>query len=302
MAVVGRITTGRQIVLRDGRRLGFAEFGDPTGKPVFLFHSLPGSRLFRHPDDAVTAALRVRLITMDRPGFGLSDFQPGRRLLHWPDDVTTLANALGIERFAVIGVGAGAPYAAACAYKIPRRVTTTAIISGISPMNRRGMKENMVPMLRNFYIMAYRAPYLLRLVMWFGAREAQNYPEKYLSRMDGAALLETDRQKFLHDPVYRAVWVESITEAFVRGSTPFSEDMIIISRPWRFSLQDIRIPVYLWHGEADAFAPMQMGQYMAQMIPACEAHFYPNEGHAIMFTHWSEILSALTAEFERLHD
>ncbi len=299
MPALGQINTGRQVQLRNGRRIGFAEFGDPQGKPVFLFHGLPGSRLFRHPQDEITVARGVHMITIDRPGFGLSDFQPGRKLLQWSDDVRAVADSLGIDRFAVLGLGAGVPYALACAYRIPRRVTTAGLISSIGPMNKRGSKEDMVPMLRNFYTMAFRAPTLFRLVMWFGAREAQSDPDKYLSRMDAPNLALEDRQMFLQDAVIRALWVESIIEDFWKGSTPFSEDMIIISRPWRFKLQDIRIPVYLWHGETDAFAPVQMGRYLAQSIPACDAVFYPNEGHALFFNHWDEILSQVVAEFDR---
>ncbi len=86
--------TSKQIHLRDGRALGYAEFGDPAGKPVFFFHGFPGSRLQRYPDDAIAIASGARIITIDRPGLGLSSFQPGRKLLDWPGDVVELAYAL----------------------------------------------------------------------------------------------------------------------------------------------------------------------------------------------------------------
>src|SRR5512139_3720722 len=106
----------RHIQLRDRRSLSCAEYGDPQGKPVLFFHGTPSSRLFRHPDDSIAASLGVRLITVDRPGFGLSDPKPGRILLDWTDDVIELADAFKIERFAVAGVSGGGPYAAACGY------------------------------------------------------------------------------------------------------------------------------------------------------------------------------------------
>src|SRR5690606_2042546 len=122
---------------------------------------------------------------------------------------------------------------------------------------------------------------------------------KYLSRMDGPHLLDEDRRMFLGDGAAHAIWVESVAENFWKGSTAFSEDMIILTRPWRFKLQDIRIPVYLWHGEADAFAPVQMARYLAQSIPVCDAVFYPNEGHALFFNRWDEILAQVLTEFDR---
>src|SRR5512136_1482675 len=109
------------IALSDGRTLAYAEYGDPTGQPVFFFHGMPGSRLFRPPDQ-ITAKVGVRLITTDRPGYGLSTFQPGRRFLDWPGDIAQLADHLNMEKFAVMGHSAGGPYVAACAYALPQRV------------------------------------------------------------------------------------------------------------------------------------------------------------------------------------
>src|SRR6476661_2822678 len=126
---------GRIIRLPDGRALGFAEWGDPAGRPVFLFHGTPGSRLSRHPDESQARAQGVRLITVDRPGYGLSDPLPRRRLLDWPADVAALAAALRLERFALVGVSGGGPHALACAYACPDRVTAVALIGGAGPMD-----------------------------------------------------------------------------------------------------------------------------------------------------------------------
>lgn len=293
MPALGKIATGRQAQLPDGRRLGFAEFGDPAGKPIFLFHSHPSSRLFRHPDDSLTSSLGVRLITIDRPGFGLSDFQRGRRLLNWPNDVMHLADALGIDRFAVLGYGAGGAYAAACAYKHPRRISALGLVASISPAERRGTRDNMLPMLRNFYTMAHFAPRLLRFTLYFGAREAQSYPETYLARLDAPALSAADRALLMDDPQIRSLLVEDIGEAFRNNSTPFAEDIIIVSRPWGFRLRDLHIPTYLWHGERDIFMPVQMGCDIAEAVFGCQAQFLPDEGHAIIFNHWQTILSKL---------
>src|SRR5215471_4610530 len=104
LSTMNRYNTFNKVIsLRDGRTLGYAEYGDPNGKPVFFFHGLPGSRLQRHPDESIATGLGARLITIDRPGYGLSDFQQARTLLDWPDDVTQLANSLRIDQFAAIG-------------------------------------------------------------------------------------------------------------------------------------------------------------------------------------------------------
>ena len=112
----------RLIRLPDGRNLCYAEYGDPQGKPVMSFHGGPGSHLEHEAYSATIGSLGVRLICPDRPGMGLSDFQPGRKLLDWPPDVLALADALGLERFGVMGWSVGSQYALACAYAIPERL------------------------------------------------------------------------------------------------------------------------------------------------------------------------------------
>ena len=110
---------GRVLRLADGRRLGFAEYGASGGQPLLFFHGTPGARLVAGFAHQSALRLNVRLIAPERPGFGRSDFQAGRRILEWPDDVAALADALGLERFAVAGVSGGAPYALACAWRLP---------------------------------------------------------------------------------------------------------------------------------------------------------------------------------------
>ncbi len=125
---------GTTIPLSDGRSLAYAEYGDPRGRPVFFFHGTPGSRFFR-PADEITRNMGVRLITADRPGYGLSTFQPGRRILDWPSDITQLADHLGINRFAVAGHSGGGPYVLACAAALPERVSAAALVAAAGPVD-----------------------------------------------------------------------------------------------------------------------------------------------------------------------
>src|SRR5438874_7114623 len=107
MVTISAQEQGQTIRLRDGRLLAYAEFGDPSGIPLIFCHGWGDSRLTRHPDDTRTAALGVRLITIDRPVFGRSTFQPRRMLLDWPADVVQLADTLELERFALLGHSGG---------------------------------------------------------------------------------------------------------------------------------------------------------------------------------------------------
>ena len=116
--------------LRDGRRIGVAEFGTLRGTPVFYFHGFPASRLEGQLVHDAAVRQHVRLVALDRPGFGCSDFRP-RTLADWPRDVVEVADALGVNRFAIYGLSGGAPFALACAADLPDRVSATAIVAGL---------------------------------------------------------------------------------------------------------------------------------------------------------------------------
>ena len=134
--------TNQTIKLKDGRTLGYAEYGAPQGKPVFEFHGNPSSRLGSKFLDEAAKRLGARIIGIDRPGMGLSDYKSGRQLLDWPDDVFELADALGIDRFAILGGSGGTPSVLACAYKIPERLTAVAVLFGPPPLDMPGAADS----------------------------------------------------------------------------------------------------------------------------------------------------------------
>src|SRR5512140_2188131 len=103
--------TEQNITLPDGRKLAYAEYGDPDGKPVIYCHGNPGSRLDpKMLDLQLLRKFHVRIIAPDRPGMGGSDFLPGRKISDWPADVTALADGLHLDRFAILGISGGGPY------------------------------------------------------------------------------------------------------------------------------------------------------------------------------------------------
>ena len=104
------------LTLKDGRTLGYAEAGDLKGKPLFLFHGLHSSRLEVKLFDEEMLASNIRLISIDRPGMGISTFQEKRKVLDVVADIDALANSLDIDIFSVLGSSSGVKYVLACAY------------------------------------------------------------------------------------------------------------------------------------------------------------------------------------------
>jgi pimeloyl-ACP methyl ester carboxylesterase len=277
------------ITLADKRKLGYAEYGDPQGKPVLYFPGTPSSRLL-HPPIEQTTALGVHLFVLERPGYGLSDFQKERQLLDWPEDVSAFADAEGIDRFPVIGVSGGGPYAAVCAYSIPQRVTRAAIVSGVGPTDLPGSTAEM-PRIRQLGAMVARhAPRLLGAVLWLVANPQRN-PERFFDRM--AAGNSPVDQKVISQPEIRAMLMENYTEATRPGIRGFAQDSIILSNPWGFPVEDIAIPVFLWHGEEDANVSISAARTLARRIPNCRATFLPEKGHWLFYECWEDILRSV---------
>lgn len=277
------------IRLRDGRRLGYAEWGDRAGSPLLYFHGWPGSRLEGRLGADAARANGVRLIALDRPGMGLSEYQPRRSLMDWPDEVVQLAAALGLERFAVLGISGGGPYAAVCASKLSERLTRVGIVSSLAPLDVPGVAAGMGRRNRMAFQLIGRVAALRRALFAATAISARRRPDRTLERGLGEAM---DKQ-YLARPVVRKVLAESLSEAFRSGGRGPAWEMGLYTRPWGFRLEDIRIPVYLSHGEQDANAPVAMGRYLAAVIPECQATFYPGEGHLHFVDRLPEILAAL---------
>jgi len=280
------------IRLPDGRTLGFAEYGDPSGRTVLFFPGTPSGRLFHHPDESIALSVGARVVTIDRPGYGLSDFQPGRALLEWPSDVIALADALETDRFAVAGISGGAPYVAACAFRIPGRLTSAAIVGGLGPIDWPGAMEGMPGERRVGVRLGRRAPWLVRPLLWVRLNPHRN-PERFYQRVL-AQSSQVDRA-VLTRPEIRAMLIQNWTEATRRGVRGYAWETVIFSQPWGFRLEDIAMEVHLWHGEEDASMPLAVGHYLARTIPMCHSTFLPGEGHFLLFDHWAEILAAMVS-------
>jgi len=284
--------TENTLPLPDGRTLGWAEFGDPGGKPVLYCHGFPGSRLEAELTNTAAGRHGLRIVAPDRPGYGLSDFQPGRTLASWPADLAHLADALGIDTFAVLGISGGGPYAAACAHKLPRRLTGVGIVCGLGPTDRHLLRQMKAPARWGFGI-ARHAPALARLL--FGGpvgRIMGRKPEAVL-RLLSVSAPEADRQALCR-PGVRNILTASIREAFRQGGAGAACDLCLFARPWGFDPAQAKAPVRLWHGEQDPTVPAAMGRHLAERIPGCHGEFLAGEGHfSLPIRHMDEILSAL---------
>jgi pimeloyl-ACP methyl ester carboxylesterase len=280
------------IKLQDGRSLGYAEFGAPTGKPIFLFNG-SFSRLFYPLDDSISIAANARIITVDRPGFGLSTFQPNRTILDWPKDLAELADALGLDRFAVAGGSAGGPYAAACAFELPDRLTALALVSSLAPWDAPEISKSLTPLYRMFPAIARYAPWLLTFAQWLTLR----FPESAWKQIY-ARLPECDKDVLKAHPELNTknAILNDVLEINRNGVRGGVWDSILLMGPWGFSPAAITVKTFLWQGEQDLNVPPKMGKFLAKSLPNCTARFVPDAGHLLYMNHWEEIVRALVKD------
>lgn len=280
------------IQLPDGRRLGYAEFGNPTGKPLFIFNG-SASRLFYPMDDAVTRALNIRIITVDRPGFGISDFNANHSLLAWADAIEKLANQLRLAQFAVAGGSAGGPFAAACAYKLPQRITKLGLISSLAPFDAPETTKGMSFAYRLIPFFAHRMPKFLAFTQSLAMRRPEMLWKQFYKRLPACdkAVLQTHPEIDM-----KQLLLNDVPEIYRQGSAGIIKDMQVLTSAWGFDPAAIRVKTYIWQGDHDVNVPLAMAQYLARTIPNSELRIYANEGHLMYLSHWQEIIETLSAD------
>lgn len=285
--VPAQLTT-RVITLSDGRQLAYSEVGDPGGVPIIHQHGMPGSRFDHEAEPDFYREMGVRVITPDRPGYGLSDPHRHRRLLDWPADIAQLADHLGLARFGITALSGGGIYALACAAKIPERVTDVVVTGCPGPMQRPGAMAEMRFLTRAGVWLGSRAPWLLEWGANLLVGLVRHYPRFFVDHFNEGRP-EADRY-WMSVPSVNRDAVETLREAMRPGIGGYVQDVRVLASPWGFSLQDIRIPVSLWHGDQDRVIPLSHGRYLAAAIPTATLRICPGEGHMLMWNHLGDIL------------
>lgn len=279
--------------LRGGRRLGYAEYGPASGRPVVWFHGTPGARRQIPPQAREVAHARgVRLIAVERPGIGASTPYVYGSMIEWAADVEALCDGLGLDRLGVAGLSGGGPYALACAHEMPERVFAVALLGGVAP----AVGDDAAPGGLTSYarvlsrlVGAARAPLGLVLPRIVASLARVGEPAMDLF----ASFMPPGDQRVFQDPGIRKMFIEDILLGSRRFMQAFLLDAILFGRPWGFSLGGIRVPVHMWYGDADVIVPIAHGEHMARRIPGAVLRVRPEEGHLGGLGASDEIFDAL---------
>lgn len=290
--------TAKETMLRlsDGRRLAYQEYGDLQGYPILLFHGTPGSRLWFMEDDPSTSAMGIRLIALDRPGYGGSDPKPDRTLLDWVEDVNEAVQILELNRYSVLGVSGGGVYAAACACKAPKGLHSAAMVASGMPFHGGKAPASMNRPNRMVFWLSRHAPWLLKSAFRAQIKMMETNPERYKQSLlkGNAHLSEWDRARLQTDEQATATFYH-MREAFRQGPDEAVRECALLSKPWDFELHDIQVPTYVFHGEADTMAPYDAAAAAVANVPNCQLITIEEAGHFLIEDEavWREILLSL---------
>lgn len=268
------------ITLSDGRKLGFCEYGDKQGIPVFLFHGTPGSRIWFLEDDEVARSLGIHLIATDRPGYGLSDKKQNRQLIDWATDIEELADFLHIDKFSVFGVSGGGAYASAVSYCLPNRTQLCVLVSTATPFVDGKPPKSMSKENRLAFFLSKYLPWLLKIANNSQKKLIDQSPEKYKATLKkgGSHLPEWDNQMLLNEEILNTTVFQS-KEAYRQGVDEVLYESKLLTKDWGFNLKDIQIPIKIWHGEKDTLSPVNEVKTMADKFLYIETFYIENGGH-----------------------
>lgn len=264
--------------LPDKRTLSYVEYGPSMGTPVLYFHGFPGShqdiQLFKGAE--LAEKYHIRLIAIDRPGYGYSSSVPDRKLSDWSEDIRYLCSSLGLESFSILAYSGGGPFALACAQARLEGLKKVFIISGMGPKKAPESKKGSAMLIP-------KAP---RLILKGMSRMVEEKPEKLEANMR-KGFPEVDQAILDHAEINIAM-NRTLKEAFSSGYQGALEDAHIYKKPWGFQLAEIDKQVVLWHGGQDENVKITTAMYMAEQLPYCLVELKSEEGHLSLIHNYAD--------------
>lgn len=281
------------VAVEGGRRLGFAEFGAPQGRAVFWLHGTPGGRRQIPIEARIFAERRnVRLIGLDRPGIGSSSPHVYDNVLAFTDDLRIVADTLGVDRMAVVGLSGGGPYTLGAAYAMPERVVAAGVLGGVAPVVGPDAIDGGLLKLGTL-----AAPLLAVAGVPIGAaataaiRVVRPFASPIID-LYGRLSPEADR-RLLARPEFKAMFLDDLLNGSRKQmAAPFA-DIVVFARDWGFRVADVKVPVRWWHGDTDHIVPIRHGLHVVDLLPDAEFLHLPGESHLGGLGASEEILTTL---------
>lgn len=265
--------------LRDGRRLGFAEFGPPDGTPVVWLHGTPGARR-QIPSEARSFARRegLRIVGIDRPGIGSSTPHVYGAIADFATDLEAVADCLGLDELTVIGLSGGGPYALAAGALLADRVRSVGVLGGVAPtVGPDAIGGGLVALARRLAPVISVARVPVGAALTGAIRVAKPLAPRALD-LYARYTTEGDR-RLLTRPEFKAMFLDDLLNGSRKQLSAPLADVLLFARDWGFHAEDVTVPVHWWHGDDDRIIPLAHGEHMVARLPDAELHVLPGESH-----------------------
>jgi pimeloyl-ACP methyl ester carboxylesterase len=285
--------TSLTLRLPDGRRLSYAEFGDPRGLPVLAIHGTPGSRFMFSLTDQAARERGLRVIAPDRPGYGRSEYRRNTSFMRSAEDFISLADALDLKRLAVIGVSGGGPHAIATVSAIPNRVALLALVSPVGPVAECRKQVRMSRMHRLIFTRMGRSPQACATFFW-SLRGMVRLAPGVAYRALQQRVTRSD-QGVLGRPEVKANLQAAIREGLKPGIKGALQDLRLFCSPWGLALPEVDVPTVVWQGSDDTIVPANAAYYLARQLPNCRLDVIQEAGHYWGFANFARVLDTIRA-------
>ncbi|QPC69488.1 hypothetical protein HYE68_000240 [Fusarium pseudograminearum] len=296
------------VTLADGRNVAYTIYGtdNPAAPTMFYFHGFPGSHHEGYLTHSTALKNGLRVIAPSRPGYSDSTFQDNRSILDYPKDILEIADLLSVQRFTILGVSGGGPYAIACLKEIPReRLVGIGTVAGCMPLSFS--TQGMLAMTR---IMFNIAPYATGPLGWLvdkllgtTARDTA-HPEKLEDMMDKdmTARSPSDAEIWTNHPDLRRSLLRSTREAMKQGGYATAWEARLFGSDWGFKLEDVKVKkgeMILWHGDQDVNVPLRVSEKAVELMPQAELRVLKGESHMSLITKVDEFVVEMKEMLER---
>jgi len=263
-----------------GRKVAYYEYGDPQGIPVIFCHGT-GSHVHAMLLHEPAKRNRFRVVVPDRPGIGLSDFDPKRKILDGADDIAALADHLGIKRFGIMGISGGNPTLLASTYKLKDRLLFAVDLAGAAPLYTDPDAIKQLGAIDRFYakigtilpLWLFQVPFSL-----LGFQQKTLKSPAAFAKMMGSSMCEAD-MKLFENADLQYLFMRDFQELFRQGAKGAALDAQLIYLPWGFDIREIKTHVDIHQGSEDKWVPPYFSRYLAKTLPDATLHRIPGQGH-----------------------
>jgi pimeloyl-ACP methyl ester carboxylesterase len=271
-------STLRRVEVGEGRVVGYAEYGDPGGEPMVVFHGTPGSSLLGGLLDAVASDRGVRLLVLSRPGYGPSTHWPGRTLADTGAFVAPVLADAGVDRARFVGFSGGGPHALAVGATHPELVDGVDLVASAAPPS---LVENPPATTRLLGALARRTPRLLGGLLWAQTAVVNRRPP------DAVLAQYTADPGAVPDAVGQVVKAEFL-EAVGRQRSGVVLESRLLDESWDVSLAAVEPRVELWHGRRDENVPLAATKRLHDRLPDSDLTVFEDSDHLHTLLAWRD--------------